>query len=152
MDEVPQSGRENGDQNVQIEKEGSPSRRLMLGDGGNDGNVDARVSRVPEGIETTRPRSNHTRRSQKDDRRHAHAQRQTNQQPEELGHALLAQLVAQVAKKGDHLDETENAKRRHVLTWDITRFKSQSNQSKNLVLIGWNPTKGTFIAQSCPTA
>ena len=55
------TGWEKPDQEVEVEEESWPGSRLMLGHGGNDGNMDLGISGIPERVETTTPGSNDTR-------------------------------------------------------------------------------------------
>jgi hypothetical protein len=47
LEEEVYTSREQPDEHVEIEKEGWPGCRLMLRDGGNDGNVNLGVSSIP---------------------------------------------------------------------------------------------------------
>jgi hypothetical protein len=58
------SSREQPDEHVEIEEEGRPSGRLMLGHGGDNRNMNLGVAGIPERVESARPRRNVTGRGQ----------------------------------------------------------------------------------------
>jgi hypothetical protein len=55
FDTVPHPGWESAHQNVEVKEKWDPGGGLMLGDGGDDRNVNLGVACVPQGIETPTP-------------------------------------------------------------------------------------------------
>ena len=96
---VPQTGRRNRRQEMKIGDEGSPHCRLMFGHGRNDWNVNAGVSRVPEGIEPSRPRRHESHHGQEDDGGEDATRRQYCQHVKEPTEFLFAQTRTQIIQE-----------------------------------------------------
>jgi hypothetical protein len=102
------TGREQPDQQVQIEEEGGPGGRLMLRDGCNDGNVNLCVSSIPERVETSAPGSNDSREGEKNEDSGSCEEDDQDEGAEQRLELLARQSLADELDTTDKLQETED--------------------------------------------
>lgn len=109
------TGGEEPDHHAQVEEESGPCGRLVLGDGGDDGNVDLCVSSVPEGVEATGPGCNDASDCQEDETTERNDENDQDKSTEQGLELLAGKLSANPIHECDQLEETEDTERRHVL-------------------------------------
>ena len=112
--QVDTSGEE-PDHHVEIEEESGPCGRLVLGDRGDDRNVNLGVSGIPERVETASPGRNDTRDGQKHQSSDTDEEDAQNQSAEQRLELLSGKLCANPVDKGHQLEETKDTERGHVL-------------------------------------
>ena len=80
----------------------------MLGDGGDDGNVNLGVASVPERVETTRPRRNDSSDGQQDESTKSNHEDDQNKSAEQSLELLAGKLSADPLNSSDQLEETKD--------------------------------------------
>jgi len=80
----------------------------VLRDGCNDGNVNLGVTRVPERVETTTPRSNDAREGEEDENTEGCKEDDQDEGTEQCLELLARQSLAHKLDETNKLEETEN--------------------------------------------
>ncbi len=97
LDAIPDPHGKDGSEDVQVEEEGKPSRRLVLRDGGDDGDMYLGVAGVPKRVEAPAPGGDDAGVGEPDDHdEHGHGGDERAKQDEVtklgLGHVSLEEL------------------------------------------------------------
>lgn len=100
---------------MEIEEVGGPSSRLMLRNGGNDGDVVLGISGVEERVETTGPGSDDTRELAENNSNKADGKTGGDSNAEKALEGVRIEHAADKADKGVKLEETKCSKGKHVL-------------------------------------
>lgn len=103
------TSREQPDQEVQVEEESRPCGRLVLRNGGNDGDMNLGIASVPEGVKATTPRSNVPERSQGYESSQTHAERGHDHSGKESLKLASRDGRPDVGYESDKLEETKDA-------------------------------------------
>lgn len=80
----------------------------MFRDGGNNGDVDLRVSSVPERVETASPGSDNTAHGEKDETSKGNNEDEENECAEERLELLAGKLSADPLNSSNQLEETKD--------------------------------------------
>ena len=100
---------------MQIEEEGEPGSGLVLGEGGNDGDVNLGVTRVPERVKSTAPRGNVAGVGEKHDAQKDETSNGGDGSYEERLQLRLREEALDILEESVRLKKNENARRCHVL-------------------------------------
>lgn len=102
------TSREEPDQEVQIKEEGGPSGGLVLGDGGNDRDVDLGIAGVPQRVETTAPRGNHSGHGEDDKSDESDSEDNDDHGSQKSLEVLARDETTDEVSKGHELNEAED--------------------------------------------
>jgi hypothetical protein len=103
------TSREEPDEHVEIEEVRGPSSGLVLGDGGNDGNVNLGVSSVPQGVEAASPGCDGSRDGKQDQSSKCPTEHNQDHCAKESLELLGGELVANPFGETNELQQTEDA-------------------------------------------
>lgn len=154
------TGGEEPDEHVQVEEEGGPSGRLVLGNGSDDGDVDLGVARVPEGVEASAPWSNGTGDGQEDKAAKANDEDEQDEGAKQGLELPAWHLSTDPFDKSNNLEEAKDTcsdGRIGVRDCRVTRVLGRemnvpSAAMWSLLLMGRKPTKGICMLASVPRA
>lgn len=106
-DEVDTS-REEPDEHLGVKEESRPGSRLVLGDRGNNGNVDLGVAGIPEGVESAGPGSNDTRDSETHEASEGNSNETHQRQTDGVLELLGGDLALDVVGKSGQLNQSKD--------------------------------------------
>lgn len=106
--QIDTSGEE-PDKEVQVEEKGGPGSRLVLRDGGNDGNVNLGIAGIPQRVETSAPGSNVAQRSKGDETQQTQAECRHEDGDKEGLELTARNGRSHVLNEANELDEAEDA-------------------------------------------
>jgi hypothetical protein len=100
---------EEPNEEVEIKEERWPGGRLVLRDGGNDGNVNLGVAGIPQRVESTVPGGNVSKRGQADNAGDANAEYREQDSVNESLELLARNGRSNVLDEADQLNKTKDA-------------------------------------------
>lgn len=106
---------EEPDEHIQIEEESWPGSRLVLGDGGDDGNMNLGVASVPERVETSTPWGDGAGDGEQNKTTEGDNEDDQDQTAEQCLELLARDLSTDPFNECNDLEKTENTERSHVI-------------------------------------
>lgn len=102
------AGGEQPDHHVEVEEESRPGGRLVLGHGGDNGDMNLSIAGIPERVEATGPRCDDTSHGEQDEATQSNNEDDEDEGAEQRLELLAGHLRADVVDEGNELEETED--------------------------------------------